>query len=360
MSHHRWLVAISMKHMSKESFSAKPLILVTGGTGLVGSYLLRYLVRDGQAVRALRRPGSSTLLAGEADGQVEWVDGDLLDPGSLEDALEGVDTIIHAAALVSFSPNDRDALVRVNRDGTANLVNAALYQGVRRFIHLSSVAALGRKSGNASIDESTAWQFTPTLPRYSVSKFQAEREVWRGQAEGLWVAVVYPSLIFGSGWWTVGTNRMFSHVDRELPFYPPGANGVVDVRDVARAVMLLLHHGQDGDRYLLNGHNISYRDLMVQIAGALGRKAPHLPMQRWQARLLLIGEAIRSRLLQQPPLLTPETVRNSFQHFSYNNERSQRQLSLSYTPIEQTIRETAAQYLDAQQKQTAFDLLPLL
>lgn len=346
--------------MNKESFSNKPLVLVTGGTGLVGSYLLRYLIREGQAVRALRRAGSSTQLAGEAAGQVEWVEGDLLDPGSLEDALEGVDTVIHAAALVSFAPGDRDALVRINRDGTANLVNAALYQGVKRFIHLSSVAALGRKSGDEPVDESTTWQFTPALPRYSVSKFQAEREVWRGQAEGLWVAVVYPSLIFGSGWWNAGTNRMFSHVDRELPFYPPGANGVVDVRDVARAVMLLLQQGEDGDRYLLNGHNISYRDLMVQIATALGRKAPRLPMQRWQARLLLAGEAIRSRLLRQPALLTPETVRNSFQHFSYNNERSRRQLQLSYTPVEQTIRETAAQYLEAQQQQTAFGLLPLL
>jgi nucleoside-diphosphate-sugar epimerase len=153
---------------------------------------------------------------------------------------------------------------------------------------------------------------------------------------------------------------MFSHVDRELPFYPPGANGVVDVRDVARAVMLLLRQGEDGDRYLLNGHNISYRDLMVQIATALGRKAPRLPMQRWQARLLLAGEAIRSRILRQPALLTPETVRNSFQHFSYNNERSRRQLQLNYTPIEQTIRETAAQYLEAQQQQRAFGLLPLL
>ena len=346
--------------MNKESLSNKPLVLVTGGTGLVGSYLLRYLIREGYSVRALRRSGSSIQLAGEAAGQVEWVEGDLLDPGSLEDALQGVDTLIHAAALVSFSPRDRNALVRINRDGTANLVNAALYQGVKRFIHLSSVAALGRKSGNELIDESTAWQFTPSLPRYSVSKFQAEREVWRGQAEGLWVAVVYPSLIFGSGWWNTGTNRMFSHVDRELPFYPPGANGVVDVRDVARAVMLLLQQGQDGDRYLLNGHNISYRDLMVHIAHALGRRAPHLPMQRWQARLLLVGEAIRSRLLRQPALLTPETVRNSFQHFSYNNERSCQQLQLSYTPLEQTIRETAAQYLEARQNQAAFGLLPLL
>lgn len=338
---------------------SRPLYVVTGGTGLVGAYLLRYMVREGYRVRAIRRPGSRTDLTADVNDALSWVEGDLLDPLSLEDALAGADTVIHCAALVSFLPADAGQLLRVNRDGTANLVDAALYQRVRRLVHVSSVAALGRRSGGEPIDEKTAWQYDPLAPRYSYSKFQAEREIWRGQAEGLSVAAVYPSLIFGSGWWKAGTNQLFAHADRELPFYPPGATGMVDVRDVARAILLLLARDRDGDRFLLNGENISYRALLEQIATALGRRAPRHPFRRWQAQLLLWAETLRSKITGRAPLITTETIRNSFQRYGYNNRHSCEELGLTYIPAAETIAETAAQYSASKAAGRPADVLPL-
>lgn len=337
-----------------------PLYLVTGGTGFVGAYLLRYMVQEGYRVRALRRPGSRLELTAETQAQIEWVEGNLLDPGSLEDAMEGVDTVIHCAALVSFAPADEKSLMRVNRDGTAFLVDAALDCGVRRFILVSSVAALGRQSGDELISEQTKWQRSPLATRYGVSKFLGEQEVWRGQAEGLSVAVVYPSLIMGSGWWTEGTNGMLGHVDRSLPFFPPGSNGLVDVRDVVRALLLVIERDQDGDRFLLNGANVPYKVLLDYMAAKLGRRAPRYAMPRWLAGLLILGEALRARLKNERPLLTRESIRNAFQQFGYDNRHSCEDLGLSYTPWEQTIGETAAQYREAKLKNAPYAVLPLL
>jgi nucleoside-diphosphate-sugar epimerase len=221
------------------------------------------------------------------------------------------------------------------------------------------VAALGRRSGGELIDEKTAWQYDPLAPRYSYSKFQAEREIWRGQAEGLSVAAVYPSLIFGSGWWKAGTNQLFAHADRELPFYPPGATGMVDVRDVARAILLLMNRDRDGDRFLLNGENISYQALLQQMAAVLGRQAPRRPFRQWQARLLLWAETLRSKLTGRTPLITAETIRNSFQRYGYNNQRSREELGLAYIPAAETLAETAAQYLASKATGKPADVLPL-
>ena len=211
--------------------------MITGATGFAGSYVLRTLLEAGYtSLRALRRSTSRMDLVDDLAGRVQWYEGDLRDVFDLEAAMEGVDTVIHCAALVSFNPRDRDRLLKINRDGTANVVNAALTQGVRRLIYMSSVAALGKEEGDKQVTERTKWEPNPSNTNYAISKFQAEREAWRGQAEGLSVACVYPTIILGAGFWDVGSAKMIAHADRGGTFYPGGATGVVDVRDVAQAV----------------------------------------------------------------------------------------------------------------------------
>ncbi len=325
----------------------KPLIFLTGATGFLGSSLLRALLHAGHTVRALRRADSRLDLVAEVADQVEWVEGDVLDVPSLEDALIGVDTVVHAAALVSFDPADERRLMEVNCTGTANVVNAALFNGVRRLVHISSVAALGRKSQLEPIDESARWQEEPGPTAYARSKFQAEREIWRGQAEGLSVASLYPSVILGAGRWGEGSPQLFPFIDRGFGFYPPGASGFVDVRDVATALLLVLRRDRDGDRFLINAENVAYRELFALIARSINRPIPGKRLRGWQTGLLWRLDRLRTLLSGQRALITRETAQTALLVHRYDNSLSVRELNLRYRPLEETIRETGWLYLAA-------------
>lgn len=329
-------------------------IFITGATGFVGSYLIRLLLQQGYTqLHALRRSDSSFELLGKSADQVVWHEGDLEDYFSLEPALVGIDTVIHCAALVSFQPKDKEKLLLVNRKGTQHLVDAALFCGVRRMIHVSSVAALGRNTRGQVITEASKWEDGPLVSHYSRSKFLADLEVWRGQAEGLSVAVVYPSVILGAGYWSAGPAKLFAYTAKAPTYFPTGSTGLVDVRDVAKALQLLLERDQNEDRFLLNGANISYRELLAQIAIALGCSPPKKPMPAIGARVLAILEKIRSLFTGTAPLLTPETVSLSYQNYVYDSSRSEETLGLHYRNLEETVQETAALFLATQGQESA-------
>ena len=208
------------------------LVLVTGATGFVGSYLIRSLLQKGMRVRALRRKNSRLdLLAGVAD-KVEWIQADVTDTGALEDAFEGVTHVCHCAAIVSFHPKDADKMLKVNVEGTANIVNLCLDFGVKKLVYVSSIAALGRATNRPHLDESCKWVESKDNSRYAISKYGAEMEVHRGIAEGLSVAIVSPSVIVGSQYWDEGMAGFFKKIDQGLKFCPSGGSGFVDVRDV--------------------------------------------------------------------------------------------------------------------------------
>lgn len=320
-------------------------ILVTGATGLVGSYVCRRLLMAGytQLYGQRREQSQLDMVANIAD-QIEWRTADLTDYFALEDMLEGMEVVIHCAAMVSFNPRDKRTLLQVNNEGTKYLVNAALHQQVRRLIHISSVAALGRHKDTTPTTEASKWENGPLISQYSLSKFLAETEVWRGQTEGLSVAALYPTIVLGAGRWWEGSLKIVDYATKARSYYPGGTTGVVDVRDVAEAVQLTLTRDEDGDRFLLNGANVSFQELLTQLASGFGVKPPSklLPYggARWLARL----EKWRARLLGQSPLLTAESVANSYQLHSYDNSASLSKLGLSYRPFGQTIEEVVAAY----------------
>jgi nucleoside-diphosphate-sugar epimerase len=228
------------------------MILITGATGLVGSHLTFDLVSKGWQVMALKRPDSDLtmirnvfrLYSDEPEvlfSRINWVEGDLMDVYLLEDSLQEGDDVYHCAALVSFLPGDRKKLMRVNTEGTANLVNAALEKKVRKLCYVSSIAALGRPEHQDDvIDERLVWKTSRNNSNYAVSKYGGEREVWRGIAEGLNSVIVNPGIILGVAGPTQGSSRIFNVVWEGLKFYPTGKNGFVDVRDVARAMLQLM------------------------------------------------------------------------------------------------------------------------
>jgi nucleoside-diphosphate-sugar epimerase len=273
---------------------------------------------------------------------------ELEDYFSVEAALEDIDIVIHCAALVSFHARDKNLLLQINRVGTRHIVNAALHQKVDRLIYLSSVAALGRNTNGYPINESSKWEDGPKITHYGRSKFLAELEVWRGQAEGLSVAVLYPSIILGAGNWHKGSSKLFSFAYRSPKYYPTGQTGLVDVKDVANAIELMINRGIDGDRFLLNGINISYQALLTKIAEALGKTPPRKPLAKPFAFLMTWLDKWRVLLTGTYPLLSKESVNNAYHQFIYDSEKSKKELGLDYTDFDHTITTIANVFLSQQ------------
>ncbi len=334
-------------------------VLITGATGFIGAYVLRLLLRRGYAVRALRRSTSPLDLVREVADQVEWVEGDVTDLFALEEAFQGVTHVCHCAALVSFRSADERRMMRVNVEGTANMVNFALDAGVQHFVHVSSIAALGRAPNRPQLDETCPWVDSSTNTRYAISKYLSEQEVWRAHVEGLPVAIVNPSMVLGSGFWHVGTGRIFQQIYRGMKLYPIGQNGFVDVRDVAEFIVLLLERGIKGERYILSAQDVLFRDLFFQIADALGVRRPFIRVTPFLAEVGWRVEWLKSQLLGTDPLLTRDSARASMGRFSYCNAKSLSVGGFAYRPLQQTIRETAAQFLEAARDGFSPRLLPI-
>jgi len=259
------------------------MILVTGGTGLVGSHLLLTLVRRGLHVKALKRKNSDIEVvrkfflwnsSPEDDlfRRIEWIEGDILDYYSLEAILKNADIIYHCAAVVSFDRRQRSGIIHNNVEGTANLINAALTCGVKRFCHVSSIAALGKNRDGSAVTEDTGWIPSIKNSGYSESKFYSEAEVWRGIEEGLDAVIVNPSVIIGPGNWNTGGCRFFPMIYKGLRFYASGESGYVDVRDVAEAIVMLTNkenfNKAKNQRYLLSAENMGYIEFLHMIANA--------------------------------------------------------------------------------------------
>jgi dihydroflavonol-4-reductase len=342
-------------------------ILITGATGFVGSYLTRYLVTLGfNKIVALKRPTSPMDLVSDVLDKVQWVEGDVLDALFLEEILRGyqITHIFHCAAIVSFDPRNRNDMYEINANGTAHLVNAALAFEVKKFIHISSIAAIGRVKNEPHVSETNKWQRSPLNSHYAISKYQGEQEVWRGIAEGLNAAIINPSVIIGSQFWGSGTGKLFQQVWQGLKFYTEGATGYVDVRDVVRFMVLLmasdiekLPDGLSGRRFLLNGGNLAYKTFFEQVAQVLGKKQAHIKVTPFLRELAWRFEWLKGKITGISPLITKETAHASATTFYFNNEKSLKTFpDFHYTPIQQTIKETGEQFLLSQKlgKKAAF------
>ncbi|MEO7394836.1 MAG: SDR family NAD(P)-dependent oxidoreductase, partial [Chitinophagaceae bacterium] len=200
-------------------------ILVTGGTGFLGSYIIKLLVEKGYAVRAIRRSNKlpswipDGIFDNTTTGSVEWVEADILDVVALKDAMEGVDTIIHSAAVVSFIKKDRKNMYQVNVDGTANIVNIALEKNIKRLVYISSVASLGRTAAGGHVNEEKKWEESKLNTHYAKSKYKAEVEVWRGVSEGLNAIILNPSTILGYGDWHSSSCAIFKNIHDGFKWY---------------------------------------------------------------------------------------------------------------------------------------------
>jgi nucleoside-diphosphate-sugar epimerase len=332
-------------------------VLLTGATGFLGAYLLRQLVKKGYDVRALRRENSSLALVQDIEHQVEWVEGDITDLLSLEEAMRGVQQVYHAAAVVSFNSKDAQKMIQINGDGTANVVNLALELGIEKLLHVSSIAALGRKENQTHIDENAQWENSKLNSSYAISKFKAECEVWRGIQEGLSAVIINPTLIMGAGFWHSGTANMFRQGAKGLSIYPQGGSGFVDVRDVAAVAIELMEQNISGQRYIVNAENHSFKQLFSLIAKAMERKAPFIKMPTWGVELMWRVENLRSTLLGVDPLITQELARGFQTTFVYDNTKLQKQLNFPFRSLSTIINDTASAYKESMKNNLPYGLL---
>ena len=321
------------------------MILVTGASGFLGQHLVRYLSAQGEQVRALyhTHPPSSELkgLPG-----IEWMCCDLLDIFEVEEAMLGITDVYNCAAIVSFDQRLHSKMLHFNAESTTNIVNQSLTQGIRKLLHVSSVAALGR-TGDASreINEETEWEESKQNSTYAVSKYLAEMEVWRGIAEGLNAVIINPGIILGAGNGHDLSSQLMKIVYREFPFYSKGITSWVDVKDVVTAMSELMAADIEADRFIVSAGNFSYMEIFATMAKALGKRPPRYAVNKVMASIGWRLSGLRSALFGSKSLITKETASNANSRFLYNNEKLLSVLpAFSYTPLPDTINVMARSF----------------
>jgi nucleoside-diphosphate-sugar epimerase len=325
-------------------------VLITGGTGFLGAYIIKALIGKGYAVRAIRRHSDPPFyISREIFDKVEWMEGDILDVVSLEDAMEGVDTVIHSAAIVSFTKKEQKKMYKINVEGTANVVNIALEKNIKRFVHISSIAALGRKTDGGHVDEEKKWEESKINTHYGKSKYKAELEVWRGISEGLNAVILNPSTILGYGDWNAGSSAIFKNVYNEFKWYPPGVNGFVDVEDAAAAAVLLMESDISQERFIINGDNWPFKKLMDTMAVSFGKKKPASQTTPILLSIAWRIEKLKSFFTRKKPLLTKESAKVAHSKTYFDNNKFLKAFpQFSFTPLEQTIQKACEKYTSAQ------------
>ena len=328
--------------------SSRNAVFVTGATGFIGSHIARTYLANGHPVSVLHREGSGYGMLADVADRVTWHMGDILDIPSLEAAIAPNTDVIHAAAIVSFVPKDRNQMEKVNVEGTANVVNVCLKAGVRKLGYVSSVASLGKPVAKeeevgepALITEDQKWEESPMNSNYAKTKYRAELEVWRGVAEGLNVVMVNPTVALGAGDWTRSSLQLIKYVYDERPFYTDGLVNYVDVLDVAESLYRLMESEVTAERYILNGGTISYRTLLEKIAIAIGKRPPTVRVPPLLTRALWPIEAVRSWLTGRASLVTRETARSASAQYRFDGRKIEQVTGSQYRPLSETLRRVA-------------------
>ena len=338
------------------------MVFVTGGSGLLGSHLIAFLLQSGEdRIVALKRSSSDLFwfkrilgLYGIEESQLidklRWVDGDLMDFALLDEWIQKDMEVYHAAGLVSFQKGMEEELWNANVQATSDLIDICVKKQVRKFCHVSSIAALGRaEAGETTITENSYRTTTKGSSFYSATKYEAEMEVWRGIAEGLHAVIVNPSVILGEGDFSKGSNELIRTVYKGLKFFTRGVNGYVDVRDVVRAMYLLMKSEQSSERFLLSAENWSYEQLFKTIAKYLKVKGPKYYANPFMGAIAWRLLAIYGFVSGHQPMITRDTARNAKAIFHYDASKIKERLDFSFTSLEETLIRSCALFLKVEQ-----------
>ena len=327
------------------------MILVTGGTGLLGSHLLYRLSSENDSIRAIYRDTAKiehvksifqfydSAHWESRFSKIEWIEGDILDLISLDDVMTGIETVYHCAGLVSFDKRHFAQLIKINREGTANVVNTCLVNGVKKLCYVSSTASIGGQV-NTITSETTKWKQGPETSGYAISKYSGEKEVWRGVEEGLDCIIVNPSVIFGAGHWDESSLTIFRTIDKGLRFHTPGQNGFVDARDVAEIMVLLMQSEIKNERFLCVGINLPFKTLLEKIAIALNKKPPTISTPKWLIGFTWRFSWLLSKFRGRTAAITRASAKTAFNKMEYDASKVKNTLNFNFRSFDDTIENT--------------------
>lgn len=323
------------------------MILITGGTGLIGSHLILHLLEKNSSLRLLYRSEEkkeSTLNFLKKNGvtssnlsSLEWIKGDILDIPVLQQAMTGIREVYHCAALISFDARDYRKLRKVNIEGTANVVNCCIAQNIRKLCYVSSVAALGKPQGKSTVTEQQQWNPQHHHNVYAITKYGAEMEVWRGSQEGLACFIVNPGVVLGEGLWKQSTGKFFTAVEKGLKYYTRGGTGFVDVKDVVWAMTAGMESVIQNEKFILVGENATFKKLFTTIAEYLDKKPPVSVVPDWVMELLWRLDWVRSNLFLQPRKLSKSNARSAREVTVYDSSKAREMLGMQFTPLRNSI-----------------------
>ena len=329
------------------------MILVTGGTGMVGAHLLLHLLEKEKKVRALKRKSSHLSITEKVFNYyeqsdllkyIEWIDGDVQDIPSLELAMQGCERVYHAAALVSFTTKDVKKMLEINVKGTSNVVNVALSQNIKKLGYVSSIAALSRYEDNDEVTEENYWKPNAKNSNYAISKYLSEQEVWRGIQEGLPAVIINPSVILGPGDWNRGSAKIFQKVWEGLKYFSSGGTGYVDVVDVSKSLISLMDSEVMNERYIINSENLLFRTVFDWIAEDLNKPKANIKVTPLLKEIVWRLEGIRCFFTGKTPLITKETANQAMAKMAYSNKKLS-DFGFTHIPIRESIKKYSEWFL---------------
>lgn len=324
------------------------MVLVTGGTGLIGSHLIRQLVESGERVRAIFRPKSTRSLVKDIEDRVEWFEADITDVITLADAFKDITHVYHCAGTVSFNPSKKNEMFEVNVDGTSNIVNFCLSHNIKKLIHISSIAAMGRHGNNITINEEESWSKSKYDTQYALSKYLGEMEAWRGVVEGLDTVIVNPSIVLGTGNWSRDSSIIFKKVFNGLIIYPLGTTGFVDVEDVASVMIQLMKSEHINKRFVINSENWTYKKLFNSIAVEMNKRGPFIPANYILRELGWRVMVAINLIWKKGFVFSKESIRLTSMNFYYDNSKILKETGFHFKPLADTIKQTSANFLKAE------------
>ncbi|MGY3052694.1 dihydroflavonol-4-reductase [Pedobacter sp. UYEF25] len=317
------------------------MILVTGGTGFLGSELIKQLTEANQPVRAIKRTSSTIPKILLNQPLLEWCNADINEPATLADVFDDITKVYHCAAFVSLNAADKKKLYHVNIDGTSNVVNLC-YERHCRLLHVSSVAALGDAKKDKEINEADYWEYNSNAQAYALSKYEGEMEVWRGITEGLDAVIVNPSIIIGENAGFEGSGAIFKLIKGGFKFYTDGATGLVDVKDVAKAMVLLMESKIKSERFIISSENYTYQNLFGAISDGFGLARPKTEAKAWMLELAWRTLKVHSLFTGRAPAITRETAKSSVTNSYYSNRKVVEKTGIQFKSVAESIKDIIA------------------